>query len=173
MTRLLLIALCLCLLALPARAEDDSALWMARCMVAEAGWTAVTDHLAIGYVLIRRWEQLGRRITLARLIRQYCAGLGEHARPSPRQRWILELNEAGDAPAHFPKNERWSATQKYWTAALQRARLVLAWQLPDPCHGEAMHWSAKGRAPAAELYPVDCGPGIVNAFFGIRRKGTQ
>jgi len=170
MTRLLLIALCIWLLALPVRAEDDSALWMARAFVAESDWLNVNDQIAVGYTLIRQWERIGRRIPLIVLIRRYCSGLGEHAKPTIRMRWILELNEIGDVPPRFPKNERWSATRKYWMQILNRARLVLAWQLPDPCHGESFHWASKSKKPADNLYPIDCGPGIVNTFYGIRGK---
>ena len=168
MTRLLLIALCIWLLALPARADDDSALWMARCMVAEAGWTAVTDHLAIGYVLVRRWEWTRRRMALSEMVRRYCYGFKEPVAPTTRLAWVRSLNEEGTEPAGWPSREgSWKYIRKFWFEILQRARAIITYQLADPCHGMALHWGAPFKGTLPDY--ISCGK-TLNHFYAVHAR---
>jgi hypothetical protein len=146
-------------------------------MVAEAGWKAETDHIAIAYVLARRWEAMkGRypKIRFLDMIRAYCAGLEPTNRtPTPRQKWVRSLSLDMSTPDNWPSEHvSWERHKKFWKAALNRSDQWVRGKLVDPCNGEAWHWGGSMDIPGKELYPVDCGE-TLNVFYGIRNLDKE
>lgn len=157
--------------------NDVTHVWLARAMVAEAGWTAERDHVAIAYVLARRWRQLHRRFpstTLVHVIRGYCAGLEPgRAELTPRQRWLRALSFDMREPDGWPRRyASWARHRALWRSVLDRAHDWAQGRLRDPCRGTSWHWGGDMDTPGVELYEVDCGA-TANTFYGIRRQGGK
>jgi len=68
---------------------DNDVLWLARCMVNEADFNAVADHLGVAAVLQYRAQRRG--VSVARMVRLYCGGL----RIDPPRRGMVRL-DCGD-----------------------------------------------------------------------------
>jgi hypothetical protein len=142
----------------------DAKVWLARALVAEAGWSAEDDHAAIMWVLVRRWRILqepypGIRFTA--VVRAYCSALSPRlGRPSPRQAWVRAL-EWGKPPGEGLRrfSEAWRDVQQ----------LVMDWQegwVPDPCPG-AVHWGGSMDVPWLGLVRVSCGSPTANHFYRL------
>jgi len=148
-------------------------LWLARAMVAEAGWNAKLDYIAIAYVLARRWRTMTERWPALRyvdVIRRYCAGLGDYRRqPSARQRWVRALSWDDAPPSHWPKNASWKQSLPLWRAALTISEKWGKGELKHPCRGRAWHWGGLIDTPRGRMVPVDCGQ-TRNTFYGISLK---
>lgn len=156
---------------------EETKTWLARAMVAEAGWEAERDHVAIAYVLLRKWRTIKRSspdVRLIHIIRGYCAGLEPGRRElTNRQRWLRSLSMDMLEPDGWPKSRaRWSAHKKLWAAALKRAELVYRGELRDPCRGKAWHWGGAMDPRKGKMYVVDCGE-TLNTFYGIRQGGDN
>lgn len=159
--------------------DDTTRLWLARAMVAEAGWEAPRDHVAIAYVITRRWKRAVQRwpqLTFLDMLRNYCAGLGTAGRElTPRQIWIRNLDELGpmsesEAPKGWPSSKaRWSAHRDLWGQIVSRATAWGAGELPDPCRGRAEHWGGTTDLPKTRMVPVDCGD-TENTFYELVPK---
>lgn len=141
----------------------EAQLWLARALVAEAGWNAPDDHAAIAWVLQRRWQHLHVRwsgLRFVTVVRAYCAGLGHQPASSPRQRWLRRL-PWGDPLGRLARyRERWAWVRDF----------VLAWgrgEILDPCARGAMHWGGHMDRPAATWNRVDCGD-TANIFYALR-----
>ncbi len=117
---------------------------LARCWVGEAGWDNETDHAAIGFALVRSWQERrgtsGR--TFARQVELYCQALASD-RPTARQSWVRELPDGEltvrNRPPTFPTHLSWTGHQGRWQMVRDR---VLSWgrgDLADPCPG-AVDW---------------------------------
>lgn len=138
-------------------------LWLARALVAEAGWVAPTDHAAIAWVLARRWKRMKKRwprLRFVTVIRSYCAGLGHHPAVTRRQMWVRSL-PWGDPTGWLRRYAgRW-----------QRVRdLVEAWargEVLDPCSGSAWHWGGPVDTPRPWWRQVRCG-NTSNRFYALR-----
>lgn len=147
--------------------------WLARAMVAEAGWLAERDHVAIAYVLGRRWNAMRRRypnVKLVHMIRGYCAGLEPgRAELTPRQRWLHGLNLQLREPDGWPRQEAsWERHQRWWQQVLKRAEDWSRGRLRDPCRGRAWHWGGDMDEPDSKMFEVDCGE-TRNTFYGLRK----
>lgn len=137
-------------------------------MVAEAGWEAERDHVAIAYVLARRWRRISERYltyTFVDLVRNYCAGLGEQVF-TPRQRWLRGLTFLGVVPAGWPTAASWSRHHPLWRAALYRSDAWFRGMLSDPCRGKALHWGGTMDSPSDRMQKVDCGQ-TLNIFYEV------
>ena len=143
-------------------------------MVAEAGWEAATDHIAIAYVLARRWRRVKERFTSLRfvdVVRTYCTGLGNYRRSlTPRQQWLRSLNFAAEAPQGWPTTASWSNHESFWRAALARSQAWFQGRLRDPCRGRAEHWGGIIDSPQGRMVPIDCGE-TRNTFYRLDRSG--
>lgn len=145
--------------------------WLARAMVAEAGWEAKSDHVAIAYVLSRRWKRAKERWPTLRfvdVIRNYCAGLGSFRRSlTPRQRWLRALGfEVEAAPDGWPRGASWRRHERLWRGALKRSLKWSRGELRDPCRGRAWHWGGTIDSPHGRMVAVDCGE-TRNTFYGM------
>jgi hypothetical protein len=152
-------------------------LWLARAMVAEAGWTSERDHVAIAYVLERRWKHIHkeyRAITFLHVIRAYCAGLMPGRRSlTDRQRWVRSLDlDITLEPEGWPKTLEWTPHSKLWKTVLDRADLWSTGSLPDPCNGEAWHWGGPMDDPEATMLRVDCGE-TLNTFYRVEKQNVR
>jgi len=146
----------------PARA-DDRRLWLARCMVAEAGFRAGPDDGAIAGVLMSKAARSGK--TLVWMVRHYCRGL-YRANAS----WLRYLRESPVQPRYWPVRWAWSESRDDWLEKLERAQAALDGILYDPCDGVASHWRGPHDKTPAWFESVDCGR--TKNIFG-RTKGTR
>ena len=146
-------------------------LWLARAMIAEAGWEAERDHVAIAYVLARRWRRIRQRFDAMRfvdVVRNYCAGLGDYKRSlTPRQRWVRTLGFMAIRPSGWPEGSSWQHHQRFWRAALSRSDAWFRGMIEDPCRGRALHWGGTIDSPHGRMTRVECGP-TRNTFYGLR-----
>jgi hypothetical protein len=151
-------------------------LWMARAMVAEAGWLAERDHVGIAYVLSRRWASMRKRypeIQFVHVIRGYCAGLEPgRAEFTPRQRWLHGLNLQLNEPDGWPRNVSWVRHRVWWQQVLQRAEAWSLGKLRDPCKGRAWHWGGEMDTPEGKMVEVDCGD-TRNIFYGLQKSNGK
>lgn len=149
----------------------ETHLWLSRAMVAEAGWTGERDHVAIAYVLARRWHRVKERFATLRfldIVRNYCAGLGDYRRSlTPRQHWLRGLGFGPEEPSGWPRDVSWARHQSLWKAALTRSMKWFRGELRDPCRGRALHWGGTIDSPQGRMVPVDCGE-TRNTFYGLR-----
>lgn len=146
--------------------------WLARGMVAEAGWLAEKDHIAIAFVLSRRWKTRIKKYPTIRfidVIRAYCAGL-EPALHSPtlRQRWLRSLSFDISEPNSWPRKASWKKHLPLWRKALQRSHDWYHGKYRDPCRGRAWHWGGYIDPPKEGMIPVECGE-TRNTFYGLKQ----
>jgi len=144
--------------------------WLARAMVAEAGWHAENDHIAIAYVLARRWRMLTERWPQLRfidVIRNYCSGLGSYRRElTQRQKWLRSLSWNDLVPESWPAGVSWQRYLRYWQSVLERSDRWSKGDLKDPCRGRAWHWGGTIDTPRGRMVAVDCGT-TENTFYRI------
>ena len=143
--------------------------WLARAMVSEAGWDETRDHVAIAYVLYRRWIQVKRRypgFPMRKVIAQYCAGFGK-AVYSNRQKWVRNLNADGTRPTDWPPDLSWSDYKARWRAVLQTADEWRLGEHPDPCNGLSRYWGGPMDRPSKRMIRMDCGE-TKNFFYTVK-----
>lgn len=134
---------------------DSTQLMLARAMVGEADWHE-PDHVAIAWVLARRWHthQLNREhVSFERFIERYSAAMRSD---SERSLWIRSLPWG---PMPGPYGQRWNRVQN----------LVKAWGqglVKDPCP-QAIHWGGTMDRPARSWHPISCG--LTRNIFYTRR----
>jgi hypothetical protein len=182
--RALVLALCLLVASVAAarpaplpsdQYDAEARIWLARAMVAEGGWTAERDHVAIAYVLARRWRAAQARspgVRLVNVIRRYCAGLEPgRAQLTRRQRWLRSLTPMLEEPDGWPSEKAsWARHRQVWAGVLARADAWSRGRLPDPCRGASWYWGGVMDLPRGRMYRVDCGA-TRNTFYGLKRQG--
>lgn len=143
--------------------SPSTAVWLARCQVAEAGWTSYVDHDSIAWVLARRWQSSPPGTRFETVIIQYCNSLDEHR---PRAPWLRSLDDSS-VPAGWPMGTRWSVYEPQWRLVRQRVEQWFAGEIPDPTNGEAVHWDSRdATAPkGCRLLEVN----TRNAFYSCGR----
>jgi len=155
---------------LPDQLSAEDKIWLARAMVAEAGWKAERDHVAIAYVLARRLKRMQQRWPSLRyrdVLFSYAKGLGDGRREhTPRQRWIRSLSPDLRQPDYWPRQVNWERHRALWRDALTRADAWASGRLRDPCRGRAWHWGGTIDEPWGDLVPVDCGE-TKNTFYTL------
>ena len=151
--------------------QEQTKVWIARALVSEAGWEEINDHIAIAYVLFRRWRIALRsypRFSMISVIKKYCAGFGATA-ATPRQRWVRNLRIDGKRPRNWPSDIRWQDYRERWLKVLDT---VEAWRkggYSDPCRGLARYWGGPMDRPSQRMIRMDCGP-TKNHFYTVRIK---
>ena len=149
--------------------HKSAKLWIARAMVSEAGWDETRDHIAIAYVLYRRWQQVRRKypaFPISTVVARYCAGFGKTVY-SPRQAWVKNLKADGSRPQGWPPDIRWSDYRDRWMAVLETAE---EWRLglhPDPCRGISRYWGGPMDRPSKRMIRMDCGQ-TKNYFYTVK-----
>lgn len=121
--------------------DQRDALWLARALVGEGGWTSTIDHDAIAWVLLRRWQDArtrNRNATFARVAMQYCASL----KVGRRMGWLRTLDRAGTQPIAWPHGTRWAMYRPRWMAVLERVDAWAAGMVADPSEGRAVHFGS-------------------------------
>ena len=106
-------------------------------MIAEAGFTAEADHIAIAYRLAELARE--RRTTLREIVLAYVSIWKPHVR-TPRARWVRALRPTCVEPDGWPKRWRWRP--ELCRAVFERARAFMRGELKDSCPG-ASNWGAK------------------------------
>jgi hypothetical protein len=148
----------------------ETRLWLSRAMVAEAGWRAERDHVAIAYVLSRRYRRARERwpgLRFVDMIRSYCAGLGGFQRSlTPRQVWLRALQPDATEPEGWPLGIAWSRHLPLWRAAFKRSEAWSRGLLRDPCGGRAWHWGGTIDFPRGRMVETDCGS-TQNTFYSL------
>ncbi len=157
----------------------ETHIWLARAMVAEAGWRAERDHVAIAYVLARRWRRLTENWPAFRfidVIRNYCAGLGDYTREfTARQRWLRGLSWSDEKPNGWPRAASWSRHLPLWRNALKRSARWSEGGLTDPCRGRAWHWGGTIDTPQGRMVAVNCGK-TRNTYYRVlnqKKRSSQ
>ena len=165
----LAIALALLLCSSRALAQYGSdTVWLARCMVNEAGFWAVNDHLALATVLKKHASRL--RVSMAEIVQMYCGGLRPNKKHSRRHRWILEIDARGAEPKHWIASDgKWKWYRDQWYTVLILANLALHPEAHDPCGGRAAHWGGDMDMPSKSLVEIDCGS-TLNHFYAMRKR---
>jgi len=156
--------------------NPQTRLWLARAMVAEAGWRAARDHVAIAYVLARRYRRALARwpeLRFVDVVRNYCAGLGGHNRSlTPRQMWLRSLRPDETRPEGWPGRISWSQHVPLWRAVFVRSERWSRGELRDPCGGHAWHWGGTIDSPRGRMVPIDCGQ-TENTFYTLESTGPD
>jgi len=149
--------------------SEQSKVWLARAMVSEAGWKNTSDHIAIAYVLLRRWKLAQKRYAkfpLVSVIRKYCAGF-RGVEFTARQKWIKNLTADAARPVHWPNDIYWSDYRERWLAVLDTAEQWRQGQYADPCAGKAMYWGGPLDHPSKRMIKMDCGE-TKNFYYTVR-----
>jgi hypothetical protein len=147
----------------------DVKVWIARAMVSEAGWDETLDHVAVAFVLLRRWRLAQKQFpgySMVSVVRKYCAGFRDMAL-TKRQKWIKNMTLDGRRPAGWPDDIFWRDYRDRWIAVLN---LVEAWRRgehPDPCSGKAMYWGGPMDRPSKRMIRMDCG-NTKNRFYTVK-----
>lgn len=143
-------------------------LWLARAMVAEAGWLAELDHVLIAWAIVRQWRARLHRwpeLRFADQVRAACAGLGVastarhewlHALPPPLASTPLAELE----PAGWPAKVSWRRHSVWWAQVLRRVQRFGEGRLRDPSRGRVMYWGARDESlpdPARAAMAVNRG----------------
>jgi hypothetical protein len=137
--------------------NDETQLTLAQVMVGEADWNE-PDHMAIAFVLARRWEQYRQArgpTSFQRYMQLYSSTMKVG---TERARWVRAL-VWGELPG--PHGKRWQRVQQ----------LVQAWgqgKVKDPCPN-AIHWGGAMDRPGRNWEPVSCGL-TKNIFYQPRDK---
>ncbi|HEY6879542.1 MAG TPA: hypothetical protein VI299_16060 [Polyangiales bacterium] len=137
--------------------DEATKLKLAQIMVGEADWHE-PDHVAIAYVLARRWpqfQQMHGPISFAWYIGMYSSVMKVD---SKRTRWVRGL-PWGDITGPYAK--RWHRV----------VELVEAWgegRVKDPCP-DAAHWGGAMDRPGKSWEPVSCGL-TKNIFYTHRDR---
>jgi hypothetical protein len=137
--------------------NDETRLTLAQVMVGEADWHE-PDHVAIAFVLARRWAQFQQArgpISFQRYIQLYSSTMKVS---TPRAKWVRAL-PWGELPGQHGK--RWAHVQQ----------LVEAWgqgKVKDPCP-RAEHWGGAMDRPGRSWEPTNCGM-TKNIFYQHRDK---
>jgi hypothetical protein len=154
-------------MSLPAYAErrplpesewnDETRLTLAQVMVGEADWHE-PDHIAIAFVLARRWVQYQQGkgpISFQRYIQLYSSTMKVG---TTRAKWVRALPWG---EFRGPHAKRWGQVQQ----------LVTAWgagKVKDPCP-RAEHWGGAMDRPGRGWEPTSCGL-TKNIFYAHRDK---
>jgi hypothetical protein len=137
--------------------DDATKLTLAQIMVGEADWHE-PDHVAIAFVLARRWPQFQQArgpISFSRYISLYSSVMKVD---SKRTRWVRGL----------PWGEITGQYGKQWSRVVE---LVEAWgqgKVKDPCPS-AEHWGGAMDRPGKSYEPVSCGL-TKNIFYTKRDR---
>ncbi len=132
--------------------NEATQLTLAQVMVGEADWHE-PDHIAIAYVLARRWLQYREKrgtISFRRYMQLYSAAMKVD---TERARWVRAL-PWGDLPGRH--SESWAAVRK----------LVTDWghgNVEDPCPA-ALHWGGTMDRPRSYWQAISCGS-TKNTFY--------
>lgn len=147
--------------------------WLAQGVIGEAGWLAERDHVAIAYVLVRRWRQMQKRwpsLQFRDVLFRYAKALGGGRREfTSRQLWIRSLTPDLSEPGHWPRKASWKRHRPLWAATLARVDAWARGELRDPCRGLARHWGGVNLVsdlPKGRMVAIDCGE-TKNIFYDL------
>jgi hypothetical protein len=147
----------------------DVKVWIARAMVSEAGWDETQDHIAVAFVLLRRWRLAQKQFpgySMVSVIRRYCAGFRDMAL-TKRQRWIKNMTLDGQRPAGWPDDIFWRDYRDRWLAVLNLTEAWRRGEHPDPCRGKSMYWGGPMDRPSKRMIRMDCGA-TKNFFYTVK-----
>jgi hypothetical protein len=137
--------------------DEATRLTLAQVMVGEADWHE-PDHVAIAFVLARRWQQFAQArgpISFQRYIQLYSSTMKVS---TPRAKWVRALPWG---ELHGQHAKEWAHVQK----------LVTLWgqgKVKDPCP-RAEHWGGAMDRPGRSWEPTTCGM-TKNIFYQHRDK---
>jgi hypothetical protein len=122
----------------PGHAEEpDTALWLARSCIGEAGFNAhqTGECAAIWHVYRKRSELTGW--TVYRVARKYSAAI----KPGKQKnKWVLYLDRDGNRPKHWPA-AKWDLYRDDWMATLEHVEGFMKGEVSDPAP-DAMHYGS-------------------------------
>lgn len=147
--------------------------WLARAMVAESGWLAQNDQIAVAYVFARRWKAMHKRwphLRFVDVIFSYSAGIGASRREyTKRQTWIRSLSPTMAKPVGWPRAASWRRHRPLWSRAMDRADLWARGMVADPCRGKAEYFGGGMDKPTKRMIVVKC-KGVRNIFYRVEGK---
>jgi hypothetical protein len=147
----------------------EARLTLARAWVGEADWSR-QDHIAIGWVLAKRWKIYNRnrpeakQVSFARFIRLYCSPFKGR---SLRQRRVQAL-PWGDPVGKAVGPYRYAQNARRWARVRQRVDAWASGKFRDPCP-TALHWGGTMDVPYSNWRPARCGA-TKNIFYTIGRR---
>lgn len=147
---------------------DEAKLTLARAWVGEADWNA-PDHVAIGWVLSKRWKIYNRtrpeakRIRFEGFVGMYCSPLKGR---NLRQRRIQAL-PWGDPIKRQLGPYRLRRNVRRWRVVRERVERWGRGELKDPCP-KALHWGGTMDKPYQNWKPVRCGS-TRNTFYRVQK----
>lgn len=146
--------------------SDEDLLVVSRMAVLESGWTRRREHVAQAFIQLKRWRRTRDDHPHYRdQVIGYCPGLRHtHKR---RQRWVSELNLAGDRPPSFPSKLNWDRHKRWWFKVIHNLRKWSEGKRGDPYRGRAWHWRSP-EDPETTLPLLRKIPEFGNYYYGRR-----
>jgi hypothetical protein len=144
---------------------------LAHAWNAEADWSG-PDHVAIGYVFVRRWQMAQGKLSFAEVVRRYVSAYSTR-HPSDRHRRVLATDESCEEPAGWdPHDGQWQAYAAPRCRALwERVDRWARGELRDPCQGRPTDFGGAMDTPAQSLMRVTC-KGTANLFYTSKGAKT-
>lgn len=162
-TVFLLVAMVTCSIA---RADnDDTALWLARSCVGEAGWDAYStgECAAIWHVFRKRGDAAGTGTLDVAMKYSSPIKKGAHR----RNRWVMGLG-GEERPPGWPPGASWERYRDKWERTLEQAEMFVAGNVDDPLP-VAMHFgSVIDEWNVQHNWKRLKSPGFRNRFYSVR-----
>jgi hypothetical protein len=145
--------------------RDDTAVWLARSCVGEAGWQAAEsgECAAIWHIYAKR--ALATERPVLRVAKKYSAAIkrGPHSRP-----WVLELDRDGRKPKGWPRQLMWRRYTDRWFHTLALADLFLEGRIEDPLPSAQHYGGRMDRGLCLKTWTKLPADGFVNWFYARR-----
>jgi hypothetical protein len=163
---LILVPLVMATLLRPTEPPSETALWLARSCIGEAGWDAAErgECAAIWHVYHRRSQLLGW--PLLRVVKRYSAAVkpGSHSRP-----WVRALTRDGAKPRGWDRRMKWGRYRDRWYQTLALADLFVAGRVADPLPAAGHYGGPMDRGLNPRVWVrIDTGGRFANWFYRRR-----
>jgi hypothetical protein len=144
---------------------EDTAIWLARSCIGEAGWDSAESGECAAIMHIYRKRAIIRDDTIVSTAKAYSAAIKQrYNRHNP---WIMHLSRELTKPAQWPTTASWGQYRERWKLALDLADNFLLGIVEDTCPS-AVHYGSRidrARAINAGWKQVRCG--FRNQFWRI------
>lgn len=117
--------------------SDDTALWIARSCVGEAGFASAEtgECAAIAHIYLKRAPLCRKPVQW--VARRYSAAI-----KSTGKKWVRNLDRSGKRPLGWPKHLNWQGHLPKWAAVVSIADGVVNGRVSDPLP-DALHYGGR------------------------------